>query len=154
MMASTRMRAAKQDLPRQPSLSGSISMDDLLKNIYSDTNPPSLPAADSPSLIFHASAGGKGMDEVWKEIVASDEGDPAGHQQAADSSMGPHMTLEDFLSKSAGKRPVEVAAAGAGAVHGAPLMMMNGRLIQLLFHRGAGLSTYHAMFQQDAWRGS
>ncbi|KAK4751905.1 hypothetical protein SAY87_020703 [Trapa incisa] len=141
MMASTR-RAAKQVLPRKPSLissslsplmadnaSGSISMDDLLKNIYSDTNPPSLPAVDSPSPMFHA-AGDKGMDEVWKEIVAGDGVGAAVQQQPADGGMGPQMTLEDFLTKAAEKPPVEVVAAAAGTVVGAPLMMMNGGLIQ------------------------
>lgn len=152
MMASTRRRAAKQDLPREPSLissalsplmadgaGGSISMDELLKNIYSDTNPPSLPAPDPSPPLFHAAPGAdrdKGMDEVWKEIVAGDGGGACRHNPA-DGGRDQQMTLEDFLSKEATRPPVKVATAAA-AVPG-PSLMMNGNLIQPQSQLGAAI---------------
>ncbi|KAK4789025.1 hypothetical protein SAY86_020344 [Trapa natans] len=144
MMGSTsRRRAANQDLPRQPSLisssstflsplnsdnpaSGSISMEDLLDNIYPDPDPnssndspPSDPVSDPPPL-FHSSAGGNGGKVVeeasWKEADAGD-----GQQHPGYGFDHVSLTLEDYLMKSS---PVEASTAAGSSV------LVNGSLVQ------------------------
>ncbi|KAA8545550.1 hypothetical protein F0562_020334 [Nyssa sinensis] len=127
VMAST--SPANPDLPRQSSIHsltvadlqsdqsknfGSMNMDELLKNIYGDTE-AFTPAADDDdngdaggsaadgggvslprqgSFSLPKSVGNKTVDEVWKEIVAG--------------SREPEMTLEDFLTKAGAVREEDV----------------------------------------------
>lgn len=86
----------------------SMSMDDLLKNIYSDGQthnqpqpenpimPASIPTQDTFPLPKDLST--RSVEEVWKEIVAG------GGDQRREPATDHEITLEDFLSK-------------AGAVH-------------------------------------
>lgn len=86
----------------------SMSMDDLLKNIYSDAQTHNQPQPENP--IMPASIptqhtfplpkdlSTRSVEEVWKEIVAG------GGDQRRDPATDHEITLEDFLSK-------------AGAVH-------------------------------------
>ncbi|KAG6588824.1 G-box-binding factor 4, partial [Cucurbita argyrosperma subsp. sororia] len=86
----------------------SMSMDDLLKNIYSDAQthnqpqpenpimPASIPTQDTFPLPKDLST--RSVEEVWKEIVAG------GGDQRREPATDHEITLEDFLSK-------------AGAVH-------------------------------------
>ncbi|KAK4378629.1 hypothetical protein RND71_000491 [Anisodus tanguticus] len=79
---------------------GSMNMDDILNNIYSDSDPFASTAAGGdvgPS---------KTVDEVWREIVAGGGG----------SSREPEMTLEDFLTKAGAVTEEDVRAAGGGFV--------------------------------------
>lgn len=95
-MASSKVMASTSpsnpDLPRHQSSSSlhllthttpfsSMNMDDLLKNIYSDSDPK------------------KSVDEVWKEIV---------DQPVGGTSAPPAMTLEDFLTKAGAVREEDV----------------------------------------------
>ncbi|XP_055816208.1 bZIP transcription factor 12-like [Solanum dulcamara] len=69
----------------------SMNMDEILNNIYSDSDPFACSAA--PPTPFAPAAGGdvgntKTVDEVWREIVAG-----GGNRE-------PEMTLEDFLTKA------------------------------------------------------
>ncbi|KAJ8767954.1 hypothetical protein K2173_020894 [Erythroxylum novogranatense] len=73
-----------------------ITMDDLLKNIYS---PPSDPVNSN-----------KSVDDVWKDIV---EG---GEQRRGDGEME-GMTLEDFLTKAGAVREEDVRAVAAAYSH-------------------------------------
>lgn len=89
------------DLPRHQSSSSSLhllthqtasfssmNMDDLLKNIYPDSDhfPADHVAGADPK---------KSVDEVWKEIV---------NQPVVGTSAQPAMTLEDFLTKAGAVR--------------------------------------------------
>ncbi|KAI6703974.1 hypothetical protein NL676_013110 [Syzygium grande] len=91
--------------------SGAVTIDDLLKNIYSDDSP----ATPDPSLFNHGGAslpGGSGaddggdagvgttVDEVWKEIVAGSDG--------ASGMLEEELTLEDFLTKNGAVREEDV----------------------------------------------
>uniref|UniRef100_A0A9I9D7D7 BZIP domain-containing protein n=1 Tax=Cucumis melo TaxID=3656 RepID=A0A9I9D7D7_CUCME len=101
------------DLPPQSSLSSissviadpsrnlvSITMDDLLKNMYSDaqthTQNPIIASSSSSSIPSHELSS-RTVDEVWKEIVS-------GGDQRRDPAMDREITLEDFLSKSGAVR--------------------------------------------------
>ncbi|XP_006351829.1 ABSCISIC ACID-INSENSITIVE 5-like protein 5 [Solanum tuberosum] len=72
----------------------SMNMDEILKNIYSDSDP----FACSVSATAAAGGGGddvgptKTVDEVWREIVGGGGG--------GGGSREPEMTLEDFLTKA------------------------------------------------------
>lgn len=95
------------------------SMDDFLKNIYSSPTPEpnaspypgsSLPGADETG------AGGKSVDDVWKEIVSG-----GGDHRRGGSGAVEEMTLEDFLAKAGAVREEDVremgiVPAGAGVV--------------------------------------
>ncbi|XWS62557.1 hypothetical protein CRYUN_Cryun06bG0021400 [Craigia yunnanensis] len=124
------------DMPRQPSLCsslstlladlqnqqnnqnqsqnglGSISMDDLLKNIYSSPPPPPATSDAHPqfpgasisregSFSFPKDVANKSVDEVWKEIVAGGGDQRQGGPQE-------EMTLEDFLTKAGAVREEDV----------------------------------------------
>lgn len=141
-MASSKVMASTSptnpDLPRQSSIHsltvadlqcdqsksfGSMNMDELLKNIYGDSDafPSSaVNGGDTASLSRQASltlpktVGNKTVDEVWKEIVEGSGGGGANRE--------PEMTLEDFLTKAGAVREEDVripvisqAPAGFGA---------------------------------------
>lgn len=75
----------------------SMSMDDILKNIYSSTTP--APAAAEPVAFSGASltrAESKTVKEVWEEIVAGGGGDQVRGGEGGDEE----MTLEAFLTKA------------------------------------------------------
>ncbi|KAE8672896.1 FAM135B protein [Hibiscus syriacus] len=131
------------DMPRQPSLCsslstlladlqnqsqnclGSMTMDDLLKNIYSSTPPQPTISSDAHAQFIGASISREGsfslpkdlasksVDEVWKEIVAGGGGD-----QRRESLLE-EMTLEDFLTKAGAVREEDVGGVvnqvGVGA---------------------------------------
>ncbi|KAI6671583.1 hypothetical protein NL676_006468 [Syzygium grande] len=97
--------------------SGAVTMDDLLKNIYSDNSP----ATADPSLFNHGGVslpggGGAGdggdagvgttVDEVWKEIVAGSD--------RASGMLEEELTLEDFLMKNGAVREEDVRIGGGG----------------------------------------
>ncbi|XP_050378813.1 bZIP transcription factor 12-like isoform X2 [Argentina anserina] len=132
-MASSKLvsvSTANSDLPRDSSICSlstliadvekhhpSLTMDDLLKNIYNDHPPP--PPPDSS-----ATAPGRTADEVWKEIVAgggAEGGDQAAAEGEADQAREggggggglAEMTLEDFLTRAGAVREEDV---GVGAV--------------------------------------
>ncbi|THG10617.1 hypothetical protein TEA_024585 [Camellia sinensis var. sinensis] len=141
-MASSKVMASTSptnpDLPRQSSIHsltvadlqcdqsksfGSMNMDELLKNIYGDSEafPSSaVNGGDTASLSRQASltlpktVGNKTVDEVWKEIVEGSGGGGANRE--------PEMTLEDFLTKAGAVSEEDVripvisqAPAGFGA---------------------------------------
>ncbi|KAK8563133.1 hypothetical protein V6N13_018325 [Hibiscus sabdariffa] len=146
------------DVPRQPSLCsslstllgdlqnqfqnclGSMTMDDLLKNIYSSTPQPNA-SSDAHAQFLGASisregslslpkdVANKSVDEVWKEIVAGGGGDQREEGQLEE------MTLEDFLTKAGAVREEDVrvrgvvnqAGVGAGAgVYPVDPVLING----------------------------
>ncbi|KAL3729641.1 hypothetical protein ACJRO7_026726 [Eucalyptus globulus] len=134
--------------------SGTVTMDDLLKNIYSDDGP----ATPDHSLFGHGGVGvvgdGAGMpggggggggdgggiktvDEVWKEIVAGSDG-PSGRGEE-------EMTLEDFLTKNGAVREEDVriggggGGGGAGGYCGEAAGDLNGHLIQVGGPVGVGV---------------
>ncbi|KAK8626660.1 hypothetical protein V6N13_134293 [Hibiscus sabdariffa] len=140
------------DVPRQPSLCsslstllgdlqnqqnqsqnclGSMTMDDLLKNIYSssDAHAQFLGASISRegSLSLPKDVANKSVDEVWKEIVAGGGGDQSGEGQLEE------MTLEDFLTKAGAVREEDVRGvvnqAGVGAGAGAGVYPVDPVLI-------------------------
>ncbi|KAL3538588.1 hypothetical protein ACH5RR_001954 [Cinchona calisaya] len=117
---------------------GSMNMEEILKNIYSE--PDSLSTAvdggDLPALSavdgggVGGNAGGSGMgsktvDEVWKEIVSGGGGGGGGRTDEP-----PRMTLEDFLTKAGAVSeedvrvpvPQQVPAGGVGG-YGVEAMM-------------------------------
>lgn len=120
-MASSKVMATTSptnpDLPRISDLQtdqsknfgsiGSMNMDELLKNIYSDPEPfpTDTIAAGNGSLegsfSLPKNVGNKSVDEVWKEIVAGTGG-------SRDHAPAPGMTLEDFLTKAGAVREEEV----------------------------------------------
>ncbi|KAK6121314.1 hypothetical protein DH2020_044940 [Rehmannia glutinosa] len=152
-MASSKVMASRSppnpDLPRQPSTSTlnlhsdhsrgfeSMNMDDILRNIYSDSESFALEnngeaggggssAVDGGGM--RNGNGNKTVDEVWREIVS-------GGAASGEGSAEPRMTLEDFLAKAgAGAaneedvRPVMLnPAAGVQAVQFAPAVcVQNG----------------------------
>lgn len=116
-MASSKVMASTSpsnpDLPRHQSSSSlhllthttpfsSMNMDDLLKNIYSDSDhfPADHVAGADPK---------KSVDEVWKEIV---------NQPVGGTSAPPAMTLEDFLTKAGAVREEDVKGVEEGGVFG------------------------------------
>ncbi|XP_048135576.1 bZIP transcription factor 12-like [Rhodamnia argentea] len=122
--------------------SGAVTMDDLLKNIYSDDGP----ATPDPALFNHGGGGGGGaplpgagagdaggsktVDEVWKEIVVGSDGASGRGEE--------EMTLEDFLTKSGAVREEDVrigggggGGGGAGGYCGDAADDLNGHLIQV-----------------------
>ncbi|KAI6685981.1 hypothetical protein NL676_031894 [Syzygium grande] len=121
--------------------SGAVTMDDLLKNIYSDDSPatadPSLfnPGGVSPPGGSGASDGGDGdagvgttVDEVWKEIVAGSD--------RASGMLEEELTLEDFLMKNGAVREEDVrigggGGGGAGGYCGDAAGDLKGHLIQV-----------------------
>ncbi|KAK4739698.1 hypothetical protein R3W88_003395 [Solanum pinnatisectum] len=79
----------------------SMNMDEILKNIYSDSDPFACSVSATAAAVHTPSstAGGGGdvgptktVDEVWREIVAGGGG--------GGGSREPEMTLEDFLTKA------------------------------------------------------
>ncbi|OMO79957.1 hypothetical protein CCACVL1_13276 [Corchorus capsularis] len=147
------------DLPRQPSLCsslstlladlqnqqnhnnqnqslngfGSMSMDDLLKNIYSSPPPPptttdvhaQFPGASisrDGSFSLPKDVANKSVDEVWKEIVA---GGPDQRQGGASEE----MTLEDFLTKAGAVREEDVRGAVNQVGEGAGVYAMDPAVI-------------------------
>lgn len=102
---------------------GSMNMEEILKNIYSE--PDSLASAvdgaagisDVPAAIDGTggvvknvgSAGNKTVDEVWKEIVTG-----GGGGGGAGGSREPRMTLEDFLTKAGAVSEEDVRVHNSG----------------------------------------
>ncbi|KAF5731977.1 ABSCISIC ACID-INSENSITIVE 5-like protein 7 [Tripterygium wilfordii] len=90
--------------PTGDPLVSSMSMDDLLKNIYASASPPPQVLTESqapfPSAPDARDGDGcigntKSVEEVWKEIVAG------GNQRLPVTGGGPgEITLEDFLTKA------------------------------------------------------
>ncbi|XP_057977963.1 bZIP transcription factor 12-like isoform X2 [Malania oleifera] len=144
-MASSKVMASamssNSDLPRQSSICsltiaelqgdqsrnfGSMSMDELLKNIYTEASISTevfqaAGGADSAvgasaaamslsrqgSLSLPKNVGNKTVDEVWKEIVSGNE------QRRGGAGVGlEEMTLEDFLTKAGAVREEEVRVSG------------------------------------------
>ncbi|CAI9103939.1 OLC1v1002536C2 [Oldenlandia corymbosa var. corymbosa] len=99
---------------------GSMNMEEMLKNMYSE--PDALPGPESPlgtggSVGKNvAGVGGKTVDEVWKEIVTG--GEAAGSKE-------PRMTLEDFLTKAGAvsEEDVRGAPSQVSAGYGMDTMM-------------------------------
>ncbi|KAI3448295.1 hypothetical protein Pfo_004960 [Paulownia fortunei] len=154
-MASSKVMATRSppnpDLPRQPSTStlnlhsdhnrgfGSMSMDDLLRNIYSDSDSFALEnnnngggsgggssAVDGGGGGMRNGNGNKTVDEVWRDIVSGGAG--------GGGSAEPAMTLEDFLAKAgaANEEDVRVPAvvtmdptATTVGAYGMETVMMN-----------------------------
>ncbi|XP_010260968.1 PREDICTED: G-box-binding factor 4-like [Nelumbo nucifera] len=158
VMASS--RSANSDLARQSSIysltvsenqndqsrnfSGSMNMDELLRNMYGDNPAAEIIPTAGPGSCADGQANGAGMsstlsksvggsksvDEVWKEIAASggdrkiraiEEG-----QYFKDSAIE-QMTLEDFLAKAGAVREEDVripqvAGAGQGVYSVDPLL--------------------------------
>lgn len=90
---------------------GSMNMDEILKNIYSDSDPFACSASDTTAATPASAAGGGGdvgpgktVDEVWREIVAGGGGG-AGSRE-------PEMTLEDFLTKAGAVTEEDVRVPG------------------------------------------
>ncbi|KAJ7946667.1 G-box-binding factor 4-like [Quillaja saponaria] len=129
-MASSKVVTTSPDLPRQSSICslstiiaelqqndtsktlGSISMDELLKSIYSSSEPipnqtqtvdggASISRQGSLSLPKEMST--KTVDEVWKEIVAGSDQRHVGMGEGLEE-----MTLEDFLTKAGAVREEDV----------------------------------------------
>ncbi|KAK9111220.1 hypothetical protein Scep_018739 [Stephania cephalantha] len=121
---------------------GSMSMDDLLRNIYSD-NPPSAAVDADPDMSLSpmmksgggGEVGGKRMEDVWKEISAAaaavnggGEAEEEEDRKVRDSAGGgggggdgefAEMTLEEFLTKAGTLRDEDVKIpAIVGPVHG------------------------------------
>ena len=114
-MASPKVVTTNPDLPRQSSVcslssllaeaeepSKTISMDDLLKSIYSSSsepnpnpNPEAEPAAATTS-VPKEMMGSKTMEEVWKEMVTG-----TGTGTTTQPQDDKEITLEDFLTKAA-----------------------------------------------------
>ncbi|PRQ20099.1 putative transcription factor bZIP family [Rosa chinensis] len=136
-MASSKLvsvSTANSDLPRDSSICSlstliadvdkhnhSITMDDLLKNIYNDqpsASPPPPPSMDGGASAS-AVAPGRTVEEVWKEIVAGGGGGGAdGEDEAAEGEadqVRAEMTLEDFLTRAGAVREEDVGV-GPGAV--------------------------------------
>ncbi|KAK2992797.1 hypothetical protein RJ640_009094 [Escallonia rubra] len=120
-MAST--SPANPDLPRDSSIHslaasglqadqsksfGSMNMDELLKNIYADSD-----AFPSPAV---GDGGNRTVDEVWKEIVAGGGGGGGGSRE-------PEMTLEDFLTKAGAVREEDVRMPAIPAGYGVDAVM-------------------------------
>ncbi|XVE67325.1 hypothetical protein DITRI_Ditri08aG0151600 [Diplodiscus trichospermus] len=120
---------------QSPNGFGSVSMDDLLKNIYSSPPPPPTTSDAHPqfpgsslsregSFSFPKDVGDKSVDEVWKEIVAG-----GGDQRQEGPPEG--MTLEDFLTKAEaigeedGRGVVNQVGVGAG-VYAVDPVAVNG----------------------------
>ncbi|KAE8716924.1 hypothetical protein F3Y22_tig00110105pilonHSYRG00061 [Hibiscus syriacus] len=113
---------------------GSVTMNDLLKNIYSSTPPQPTTSSDANAQFLGASisregsfslpkdVANKSVDEVWKEIVTGGGGDQKQEGQLEE------MTLEDFLTKAGAVREEDVGGvvnqtlvvvpAGLGAMRG------------------------------------
>ncbi|KAL4361230.1 hypothetical protein GQ457_04G001120 [Hibiscus cannabinus] len=157
------------NVPRQPSLCSSLStlladlqnqqnnpdqsqncfasmtMDDLLKNIYSSSpqpqpqpRPPPTASSDAHAQFLGASisregsfslpkdVANKSVDEVWKEIVAGGGGDQRQEGQLEE------MTLEDFLTKAGAVREEDVRGVvnqvglGAGVFPVDPVVINGG----------------------------
>ncbi|RWR86851.1 ABSCISIC ACID-INSENSITIVE 5-like protein 4 isoform X3 [Cinnamomum micranthum f. kanehirae] len=98
---------------------GSMSMDDLLRNIYTDH-----PAADMLPRVMDGgesngcAAAAKTVDEVWKEITAGEGKIEGGQVEGLVFKDPPYeeMTLEDFLAKAGavGEEDVRVSSVGGG----------------------------------------
>lgn len=112
-----------------------MNMEEILKNIYSDSDEfPSASVADKGggggSVVDGGGSGGGGgksktVDEVWREIVSGGDG---GNRE-------PEMTLEDFLTKAGlvAEENVRVPAAGFGME-----TMMNSAQFQTVMHMQNG----------------
>ncbi|XP_027163718.1 bZIP transcription factor 12-like [Coffea eugenioides] len=98
---------------------GSMNMEEILKNIYSDPDTlasavdgdGSLPAVGAGRNNNVGEVGSKTVDEVWKEIV-SGGGAAAG---GGGGSHEPRMTLEDFLTKAGAVSEEDVRVPGVSS---------------------------------------
>lgn len=156
----TSTTSTNSDLPRQSSICsltiadlqsdqnksfGSMSMDDLLKNIYGDTlSPETFPVAANgnsgdgvgrPTVSRQGSFSlpktmeNKTVDEVWKDIVSGSDQRRVG---VAEGGMMEEMTLEDFLTKAGAVREEDVrdpVITGPGG-YGVDSSIMNGGQFQ------------------------
>ncbi|XVE94013.1 hypothetical protein REPUB_Repub01dG0243600 [Reevesia pubescens] len=129
---------------------GSMSMDDLLKNIYSSPLPPPSTTSDAHPQFQDASISREGsfslpkdvvnksVDEVWKEIVVG-----GGDQRQGGPLEG--MTLEDFLTKAGAVREEDVngvvnqVGVGAGVYSVAPVVINGGGSQLSAFGNNAGV---------------
>lgn len=112
-----------QQISPSPSktLAGSLSMDDLLKNLYSSDQSqnqlsltePHFPDGSS-SISQPKELGEKTVDEVWKDIVAGTESQREGGSELEE------MTLEDFLTKAGAVREEDVRSGGVLGVVAGP----------------------------------
>lgn len=99
------------DLPiDQTKTFGSMSMDDLLKNIYGEIPPPPEDFTPATSVGGNTAknAENKTVDQVWKEIVAGGGGDLV---RTGVGDGFEEMTLEDFLTKAGAVREEDVRAS-------------------------------------------
>ena len=109
------------DLQQQQQQNQSMNMDDLLKNLYSNS---SEQFADGTTSAGGAGGGDKTVDEVWKEIVAGTATNADNHSKVEEisSSNGDNtaeeMTLEDFLTKAGAVREEDVRLGGGGGALG------------------------------------
>ncbi|XP_059631594.1 G-box-binding factor 4 isoform X2 [Cornus florida] len=126
---------------------GSMTVDGLLRNVYGDNQASDSTLLDAEITLLDAagavtaisdneasgtptirrqesasSAGGKTVDEVWREIVAGRSDRREGKQEVPDDEM---MTLEDFLAKAGAVEEQDVKVE--------PLMLPSERLSGGLF---------------------
>ncbi|KAL5973584.1 hypothetical protein ACLOJK_030237 [Asimina triloba] len=109
--------------PTKTTFGGSMSMDDILRNIYAaDPAHPPDAAAPPPPPPHQADAAaacrnlpaGRTVDEVWKEISSAHSAAPADRGRAAEglgfkeAGTFEEMTLEDFLAKAGAVREEDV----------------------------------------------
>lgn len=98
-----------------------MNMEEILKNIYSEPDSlasavdaaaasiPGVSSVDGAGAVKNVAAvGSKTVDEVWKEIVSGGGGDEGGGRV---ETMGPRMTLEDFLTKAGAVSEEDVRVA-------------------------------------------
>ena len=159
-MASSKLVTTNPDLPRQSSICslssiiadhndpsktlGSMSMDDLLKSIYSSSEPNQAHHDTSfnagggggasisrqGSLSLPKEMGAKTVDEVWKEIVTGGS-DQRRAGAGEDGVPLEEMTLEDFLTKAGAVREEDVrgvtnVVAAPGSYHVGPVVVNGG----------------------------
>ena len=104
------------DLQQQQQQNQSMNMDDLLKNLYSNSADQFAEGTTSAG----GGGGDKTVDEVWKEIVAGTATNADNHSKVEEisSSNGDNtaeeMTLEDFLTKAGAVREEDVRLGGGG----------------------------------------
>ena len=106
------------DLQQQQQQNQSMNMDDLLKNLYSNSADQFAEGTTSAG----GGGGDKTVDEVWKEIVAGTATNADNHSKVEEisSSNGDNtaeeMTLEDFLTKVGAVREEDVRLSGGGVL--------------------------------------
>ncbi|XP_073013334.1 bZIP transcription factor 12-like [Typha latifolia] len=169
-MASSGMAAtsssATSDLPRQPSIYsltigeimgdpvknlGSMSMDDLIRNVYAEEGPPAYGSGEGDaaeeaapelsrqgSFLLPKGMGSMTVEEVWREIsggkrasgVDDGGGERSGYTEAVLAANG-EVTLEDFLTRAGAVREEEVRVPPGSMPGGFGVDPMSGQQMSL-----------------------